>query len=667
MVDCKNWMGEAAVAGEGERPNQTEGVPPVAAEQQERSEAQPSTIPTGVLPQYVDAGLLVQIVKAVMEGMTGSATQTTPTTQIPQAAPMTSMTTDNVVPLVRLVKSMREMGCEPYMREQDAEITGRWIRKVEKTMIQISIPEGLRVNCATQLLSDRAMTWWETVQLRHATETLTWSDFKTEFENQFYSRYHRKVKEQEFLALRQGDMSVSEYERRFHDLSLFTPHYVPTEEHMIEKLRDGLRQDLRQGLIALRFKSVRELIEAAQALEACIGESQGGHQGIGKKRDGDYFSGRPPLPKKGKSGVFEQYRKKGSLMLPPHQQSSGRVMVGQSHSRENSSTGTGDCKGVDYPFCHFKRDCPKRNTGQVQSYRQPSQSHQQSVTVNRPVRSSQSGANSSRGRPRAQNDRTPGRVFHLTQEEVRAASDVVAGTLLLNDFNMHVLFYPGTTHSFIAKRIVIKLRKGVEIVEKGFLIGTPMGNMVETNIVYVDVGVSLSGYETEVDLIPLELHDFDIILGMNWLSKYKARIDCYAKTVTFQTPKGERMIFKGERILKPIALISVVTAQKLLRKGCMGYLTYILNFDDEGPRLKDIPVVKEFPDVFPKELPGLPPKREVEVSIDTFPGVPPIAQQPYRVAPAELNELKTQLQELLDKGYIRPSNSPWGAPVLFVR
>jgi len=80
----------------------------------------------------------------------------------------------------------------------------------------------------------------------------------------------------------------------------------------------------------MRFKSVRELIEAVQALEACIGESQGGHQGIGKRRDGDYFSGRPPLLKKGKSGVFERYRKKGSLMLPPYKQSSGRVMVGQS-------------------------------------------------------------------------------------------------------------------------------------------------------------------------------------------------------------------------------------------------------------------------------------------------------------------------------------------------
>jgi hypothetical protein len=91
---------------------------------------------------------------------------------------------------------------------------------------------------------------------------------------------------------------------------------------------------------------------------------------------------------------------------------------------------------------------------------------------------------------------------------------------------------------------------------------------------YVGVGVTLSGYETEVDLVPLELHDFDIILGMNWLSKYKALIYCYAKTVTFQTPKGERMIFEGVRILKPIALKSVVTAQKLLRKGCTGYTSH---------------------------------------------------------------------------------------------
>jgi predicted DNA-binding protein (UPF0278 family) len=169
---------------------------------------------------------------------------------------------------------MREMGCKPYVGEQDVGITERWIRKLKKIMIQINIPEGFWVNYATQLLSNQAMTWSETVQLWCAIKTLAWSDFKLEFENQFYSRYHCKVKEQEFLALRQGEMSMLEYERRFHDFSLFAPYYILTEEHMIEKLRDGFRQELRQGLIALQFKTVRELIEAAQALEACMGEGQ---------------------------------------------------------------------------------------------------------------------------------------------------------------------------------------------------------------------------------------------------------------------------------------------------------------------------------------------------------------------------------------------------------
>jgi hypothetical protein len=83
--------------------------------------------------------------------------------------------------------------------------------------------------------------------------------------------------------------------------------------------------------------------------------------------------------------------------------------------------------------------------------------------------------------------------------------------------------------------------------------------------------------------------------------------------------------------------------------------------------LTSIPVIREFRDVFLEELSGLPPVREIEVSIETIPGVSPIAQSPYRMAPMELVELKVQLQELLDKGFIRPSNSPWGAPVLFVK
>jgi hypothetical protein len=130
------------------------------------------------------------------------------------------------------------------------------------------------------------------------------------------------MKEQEFLALRQEGMSVLEYERWFHDLSLFAPYYVPTKQHKIEKLRDGFRQELKQGLIALQFRTVRELIEAAQALEACIEEDQQSHGGAGKWKDVELL-GRPPLPKKVEANSSFNSKRKGGRQL-----ASDRISVG---------------------------------------------------------------------------------------------------------------------------------------------------------------------------------------------------------------------------------------------------------------------------------------------------------------------------------------------------
>jgi hypothetical protein len=109
--------------------------------------------------------LLAQLVKAVMEGMVNAATPMPAPPPVPIIPTVSEAATaiNDVIQLVRLVKSMREIGCEPYSGEQNAEVAGRWIRKVEKIMIQIKIPHDLRVDCATQLLLDGAMTWWETV------------------------------------------------------------------------------------------------------------------------------------------------------------------------------------------------------------------------------------------------------------------------------------------------------------------------------------------------------------------------------------------------------------------------------------------------------------------------------------------------------------------------
>ena len=110
-----------------------------------------------------------------------------------------------------------------------------------------------------------------------------------------------------------------------------------------------------------------------------------------------------------------------------------------------------------------------------------------------------------------------------------------------------------------------------------------------------------------------------------------------------------------------------MTASKMLRKGCQVYLAFVVDRRQEGTRLEDIPIVKEFPDVFPDDISSLPSDKAIEVDIELIPGTELISIPPYRVAPAKLKELKAQLEELLSKGFIRPSTSPWGAPVLFVK
>ena len=144
-------------------------------------------------------------------------------------------------------------------------------------------------------------------------------------------------------------------------------------------------------------------------------------------------------------------------------------------------------------------------------------------------------------------------------------------------------------------------------------------------------------------------------------------MDCSRKEVILRRPGLPVVIFYGERSRAPSGLISAISAIWLLQKGCKGYLAHVVDARSDEVRLEDVPVVREFLDVFPDDLSGLPPERETDFPIDLVPGTTPISLPPYRMAPAELKELKAQLQELVDGGFIRPSISPWGAPVLFVK
>ncbi|KAA0063793.1 pol protein [Cucumis melo var. makuwa] len=171
----------------------------------------------------------------------------------------------------------------------------------------------------------------------------------------------------------------------------------------------------------------------------------------------------------------------------------------------------------------------------------------------------------------------------------------------------------------------------------------------------------------DVTLLVLDMQDFDVILGMDWLSANHANIDCFGKEVVFNPPSEASFKFRGAGMVCIPKVISAMKASKLLSHGTWGILASVVDMREPEVSLSSEPVVREYPDVFPDKLPGLPPPREVDFAIELEPGTAPISRAPYRMAPAELKELKVQLQELLDKGFIRPSVSPWGAPVLFVK
>ncbi|KAL0554138.1 hypothetical protein IC582_008052 [Cucumis melo] len=255
----------------------------------------------------------------------------------------------------------------------------------------------------------------------------------------------------------------------------------------------------------------------------------------------------------------------------------------------------------------------------------------------------------------------------MTQQETKDAPDVITGTILICNVPADVLFDPGATHSFVSSIFLTKLNRMLEPLSEGLAIYTPVGDVLLVNEVLRNCEVLVEGISLLVDLLPLELQRLDVILGMDFLFSHYASMDCHRKEVVFKKPGFAEVVFRGMRKVVSRSLISVLKAEKLLRKGCTVFLAHIVVVQREKLKPEDVPVVKEFLDVFPDDLSCLPPDREIEFTIELLPGTTPISQAPYRMAPSELKELKMQLQELVDKGYIRPSVSPWGAPVLFVK
>ncbi|KAK8625988.1 hypothetical protein V6N13_133643 [Hibiscus sabdariffa] len=259
----------------------------------------------------------------------------------------------------------------------------------------------------------------------------------------------------------------------------------------------------------------------------------------------------------------------------------------------------------------------------------------------------------------------PARVY--AQREGRNDTDVIAGNFSLQSLSLLSLIDSGSTHSYILSEHARLLGLPCEVLDVGVNVTSSFGDTVVVRKLYRRCPLMIQGYVFPVDMMELPFYGFDVILGMDWLVEHRARVGFETKRVSLKLADDHEVVVVGENIKFLSNVVSALEAQRLMDDSCQAYLSYVMNSNMGEARPRDIRTVCDFPGVFPEELPGLPPDREVEFVIETHADSAPVSISPYRMAPKELKELKTQLQELLDRGFIRPSTSPWGAPVLFVK
>ena len=237
-----------------------------------------------------------------------------------------------------------------------------------------------------------------------------------------------------------------------------------------------------------------------------------------------------------------------------------------------------------------------------------------------------------------------GRVNYTALEDVTEGTQVMTGMFSIDQRPVVVLFDSGASHTFISEACIARLNLQVTHMKRPYIIHAP-GAPLKAGQCVPGVSLDLGGKVFQTDFIVLPNQGIDIILGMNWMEEHRVILDTSSRIIRINSSTH--------------GILNIHLSQREIPTTVIYHI--------EGKILEVIPVVCEYPDVFPEDLPGMPPDRDIEFVIELQPGTAPISRRPYRMTPSELAELKVQLQELLDKDFIRPSTSPWGCPALFVK
>ncbi|GJW60726.1 putative reverse transcriptase domain-containing protein [Tanacetum coccineum] len=561
-------------------------------------------------------------------------------------------------------------GPTPFHGTEGAVGLIHWFEKMESTFGISECAEGKKVKFAAATLNGRALIWWKTQVATLGIEVangMPWAEMKKLMIDEFCPIEEVQRLEDELRNLKLRDMNIAAYTQRFNELALLCPDAVPNEKKKVELYIKGLPEIIKGETTSSRPAVLNEAVRMAHALmeqkiqakAERVAESnkrkwessQGGNNGNNRNNNRDNT-------RQDQQNHQRQGNARAMTTAPTEQGGNTRDKPRCNRCLKHHS---GYCKAT-CTNCgktgHVARTCRSkavaRGTNEqpiLTCYGCGEKGH----TKNRcPKKNDPQGGNAT------------GRAYALREAEKGQGPNVVTGTFLLNNRYARVLFDSGSDKSFVnsefshlidMKPVRLNISYEVELAD---------GKLVSTNTVLRGCTLNLLNQLFEVDLMPIELGTFDVIIGMDWLVKHDALIVCGKKEVHIPV-KGKMLVVKGNCDESRLKVVSCIKARKYIERGCHLFVAHVMEKEPQEKRLEDVPIIRDFPEVFPDDLPGLPPPRQVEFRIELVPGAAPVARAPYRLAPSELKELSDQLKELSEKGFIRPSSSPWGAPVLFVK
>ncbi|GJU70858.1 putative reverse transcriptase domain-containing protein [Tanacetum coccineum] len=549
-------------------------------------------------------------------------------------------------------KGFQACGPKEYDGKGGAIALTRWIEKMESVIDNSGCLENQKVKYAASSFVNKALTWWNgqiQVRGRDAANGMSWNDFKALLVEEFCPSNEMEKLELELWNHKMVGGNHAAYTDRFHELARLVPHMVTPESSRIKRYIAGLAPEIRGMVKATQPTTIQNAVLRASILTdeaiSCGTLSKGSE----KRKANDEGA---------KSGGSWKDKKKAKVgagfvaTAPPRNEyvSYPRCTKCNTHHIEGGSCRV--CFNYQRPR-HFAKDCqePKRvvlvntirmNHNQRVCYECGSPDHLKSTCPKLGRAPGQAGnqlaIEGNRG-SRNNGNAVRGRAYNvnLNADEALRDPNVVTGTFSLNNHFATVLFDSGADFSFISTEFASILNVKPRIVNPGYVIEIADGKRVEVDRIIYDCKLELGNYLFTIDLIPLGHGSFDVIVGMDWLSRNKAVIVCHEKVVKIPLESGEALRVHGERAL--------------------GLDKTLMNVNVGEPKMNEIPIVREFSDVFLEDLSGLPPQRKVEFRIELVAEATPVAKSPYHLAPSEMQELSRQLQELQDKGFIRPSHS----------